>query len=347
MKVWGPLSLKMLHIPDPFVVVLLQSCVRLSVTPWTAACQVPLPFTISWSLLKLMSIELVMPSNHLILCCPLLLLPSIFPRIRVFSNKSALHIWWPKYCSFSFSISPSSEYSRLISFRMDWFDLLAVPGTLKSLLQHHSLKASILWRSAFFVVQLAHPYLTTRKTIALNIQNMTSLPWQMEIHPKVSWVYSTHSCNLTPIQHVPIDTSCISLLQVQSLKCWYQDCVSLSSSLYYSFLFISFSSDWSLLLVTRWMQHPKLIFIALRKHHGMALTVKNLPAMQETQARSLGWEDPLEKGMATHPSIIAWIGGAWQATVHGVAESWTWLLVTDTFHFLPVGFPKCLYVDSD
>ena len=288
-----------------------------------------------------------MPSNHLILCCPLLLLPSIFPRIRVFSNKSALHIWWPKYCRFSFSISPSSEYSRLISFRMDWFDLLAAPGTLKSLLQHHSWKASILWRSAFFVVQLVHPYMTTRKTIALNIQNMTSLPWQMEIHPDVSWVCSTHSCNLTPIQHVPIDTSCISLLQVQSLKCWYQDCVSLSSSLYYSFLFISFSSDWSLLLVTRWMQHPKLIFIALRKHHGMALTVKNLPAMQETQARSLGWEDALEKGMATHPSIIAWIGGAWQATVHGVAESWTWLLVTDTFHFLPVGFSKCLYVDSD
>ena len=119
----------------------------------------------SWSLLKLMSIESVMPSNHLILSRPLLLLPSIFPSIRVFSNESVLHFRWPKYWSFSFSISPSNEYSGLISFRMDWFDLLAVQGILKSLLQHHSSKASILWHSAFFTVQLAHPYMTTRKTI--------------------------------------------------------------------------------------------------------------------------------------------------------------------------------------
>ena len=123
--------------------------------------------TNSWSLLKLMSIELVMPSNHLILCHPLLLLPSVFPSIRVFSNESALPIWWPKYWSFSFNISPSSEYLGLISFRMDWLDLLAVQGTLKSLLQHHSSKASILRHSAFFIVQLAHPYMTTGKTIAL------------------------------------------------------------------------------------------------------------------------------------------------------------------------------------
>ena len=114
-----------------------------------------------------MSIESVMPSNHLILCHPLLLLPSIFPSIRVFSNESALHIRWPKYWSFSFSISPSSEYSGLISFRVDWLDLLAVQGTLKSLLQHHSSKTSILLRSAFFIVQLSHPYMTTGKTIAL------------------------------------------------------------------------------------------------------------------------------------------------------------------------------------
>ena len=114
-----------------------------------------------------MSIELVMPSNHLILCCPLLLPPSIFPSIRVFSNESAFHIRWPKYWSFSFSIRPSNEYSRLISFRMDWLDLLAVQGTLKSLLQHHSSKASILQRSAFFIVQLSHPYMTIGKTIAL------------------------------------------------------------------------------------------------------------------------------------------------------------------------------------
>ena len=115
----------------------------------------------------LMSIESVMPSNHLILCCPLLLLPSVFPSIRVFSNESVLHIRWPKYWSFSLSISPSNEYSRLISFRMDWLDVPAVQGTLKSLLQHHSSKASIIWHSAFFIVQLSHPYMTTGKTIAL------------------------------------------------------------------------------------------------------------------------------------------------------------------------------------
>ena len=124
----------------------------------------------SWNLLKLMYIKVVMPSNHLILCCPLLRLPSVFPSIRVFSNKSVLRIRWPKYWSFSFSISPSKEYSGLISFRMDWLDLLPVQGTLKSLLQHHSSKASILWRSAFFVVQLSHPYMTTGKTIALTRQ---------------------------------------------------------------------------------------------------------------------------------------------------------------------------------
>ena len=137
----------------------LLSCVWLFVTPWTAAHQASLSITNSWSLLRFVSIELVMPSNHLILCCPLLL-PSIFPSIRVFSIESVLHIRWPKYCSFSFGISPSNEYSGLISFRMDWLDLLAVQGTLKSLLQHHSSKASILWRSAFFIVQLSHPYMT-------------------------------------------------------------------------------------------------------------------------------------------------------------------------------------------
>ena len=134
-----------------------------SVTPRTAAHQASLSITNSWSLLKLMSIELVMPFSHLILCRPLLLLPSIFPSIRVFSNESALRIRWPKYWSFSFSISPSNEYLGLISFRMDWFDLLAVQRTLKSLLQHHSSKASVLQHSAFFIVQLSHPYMTTGK----------------------------------------------------------------------------------------------------------------------------------------------------------------------------------------
>ena len=135
----------------------LFSRVRLFVTPWTAACQASLSITNSWSLLKLMSIESVMPSNHLVLCCPLLLLPSIFPSIRIFPNESVLCIRWSKYWSFSFSISPSNEYSGLISCRTDWFDLLAVQGTLKSLLQHHSSKASILQCSAFFTVQLSHP----------------------------------------------------------------------------------------------------------------------------------------------------------------------------------------------
>ena len=149
------------------VAVQLLSCVRLFVTPWITARQASLSITNSRSSLRLTFIESVMPSSHLILCHPLLLLPSIFPNIRVFSNESALCIRWPKYWSFSFSISPSNEHLGLISFRMDWLDLLAVQGTLKSLLQHHSSKASILQRSAFFTVQLSHPYMTTGKTIAL------------------------------------------------------------------------------------------------------------------------------------------------------------------------------------
>jgi len=141
-------------------------------TPWTAACQASLSFTISSSLLKFTSIESVVPSKHLVLCRSLLFLPSVFPSIGVFSNESVLHIRWPKYWSFSFTISPSNEYSGLISFRTDWLDLLAVQGTLKSLLQHHSSKAPILWCSAFFMVQLSHPYTTTGKTIALTLQTL-------------------------------------------------------------------------------------------------------------------------------------------------------------------------------
>ena len=139
------------------------------VIQWTAARQATLAFTISWSFLRIIAIELVMPSNHLILCHPLLLLPSIFPSIRVFS-ESILRIRWPKYWSFSFSISPSSEYSGLISFRINWFDLLVVQGTL----QHHSSKASILHCSAFFMVHLSHPYMTTGKTIALTRQTLSA-----------------------------------------------------------------------------------------------------------------------------------------------------------------------------
>ena len=138
-----------------------------SATPWTAARQASLSLTISRSLPEFMSIASVRPSNHFILCPPLLLLPSISPRIKIFSNELAVHSWWPKYWSFFFSISPSDEYSGLISFKIDRFDLLAVQGTLKSLLQTHSLKALILWHSAFYLVQLSHPYVITGKTIAL------------------------------------------------------------------------------------------------------------------------------------------------------------------------------------
>ena len=157
-----------------YIVVVVQSLsrVQLFATLWTAARQASLSFTISQSLLKLMSIESMMPCNHLIPCCPLLLLPSVFPSVRVFSNESAFHIRWPKY--WSVSISSSNEYSGLISFRIDWFDLLAVQVTLKSPLQHHSSKVFILWHSAFFTVQLSYSYRTTGKTIALTIWKFVS-----------------------------------------------------------------------------------------------------------------------------------------------------------------------------
>ena len=158
-----------------FSSVQLLNCVQLFVTPWIVAHQASLSITNTWSLLKLMSIELVMPSNHLILCRLPLLPPSIFLSIRVFSNESALCIRWPKYWSFSFSISPSTEYSGLISFRTDWLDLLAVQGTLKSLLQYHSSKASVFQCSALFMVQVSHPYMTTGKTIALTYFDWTQV----------------------------------------------------------------------------------------------------------------------------------------------------------------------------
>ena len=156
----------------------LCSCVRLFATPWAAACQVYQSITNSQILLKLISIELVMPSNNLILCRLLLLLPSILPSIRVFSNESVLCTKWPKYWSFSFNISPSNEYSGLISFRIDCFDPLVVQGTLKSLLQHHHSKASIFGRSAFFIVQLSHPYMTTGKNHSLD---QMDLCWQSNV----------------------------------------------------------------------------------------------------------------------------------------------------------------------
>ena len=156
-------------------------------TPWTAACQASLPITKTWSLLKLKSVESVMPSNHLIPYCPLLLRSSIFPSIRVFSYELVLCIRWPNYWSFSFSNSLSNEYSGLISFRMDWLDLLAVQGTLKSLLQHHNSKASILRCLAFFIVQLSHPYMTTGKTIALTRQTFVGKVMLLLFNMLPSW----------------------------------------------------------------------------------------------------------------------------------------------------------------
>ena len=197
----------------PFCSVQSLSCVWLFVTPWIAACQGSLSITNSRSLPKFMSIESVMPSNHLILCHPLLLLPSLFPSIRVFSNESALCIRWPKYWSFSFNISPSNEHPGLISFRMDWLDLLAAQGTLKSLLQHHSSKASVLQCSAFFTVQLSCPYMTTGKTIALTrltfVGKVMSLLFNMlsrlvitfllkSKHLLISWLQSPSAVILEP-----------------------------------------------------------------------------------------------------------------------------------------------------
>ena len=189
------------------------SCVQLFVTPWAAARQASLSVTNSWSLLQLTSVESVMPSNHLILCRPLLLPPSIFPSIRVFADGSVLLIRWPKYWSFSFNISPSNEHPGLIPFRMDWLDLLAVQGTLKSVFQHHSSKASILRRSAFFIVQLSHPHTTTGKTIALSrwtfVGNVMSLLFNMlsrliitflprSRHLLISWLQSPSAVILEP-----------------------------------------------------------------------------------------------------------------------------------------------------
>ena len=173
------------------------SRVQLFATPWTAACQASLSINNTQSLLKLMSIELLMPSDHLTLCRPLLLLPSIFPSIRVFSNESVLRIRWPKYCSPSFSISPPNEYSGMTSFRIDWLDLLAVQGTLKSLLQCHSSKVTILQSSAFFIVQLSHPYMTTGKTIALTCQGTFNFKESNMLFSSFVCCFSRALCSLS------------------------------------------------------------------------------------------------------------------------------------------------------
>ena len=206
-----------------FSSVQLLHCVSLFVTPWTAACQASLSITNFRGLPKHMSIELVMPSNHLILCCRLLLPLSIFPSIRVFLDESVLRIRWPKY--WSFNISPSNEYSELISFRMDWLDLLAVQGTLKSLFQHHSSKASVLQHSAFFIVQLSHPYMTTGKTIALtrwtSVGKVMSLLFNMlsrvviaflprSKHLLISWLQSPSVVILEPKKIKSVTVSIVS-----------------------------------------------------------------------------------------------------------------------------------------
>ena len=193
------------------------SHVWIFVNPWTAARQASLSITNSWSPPKPMSIESMMPPNHVILCCPLLLLPPIPPSIRVFSNESALRIRWPKYWSFSFNISPSNEHPGLISFRMDWLDLLAVQGTLKSLLQHHSSKSSILWRSAFFIVQLSHPYMT-RQTFVGKIMSLlfnmlfrlvtTFLPRSKCL--LISWLHAPSALILDPRKINPVTVSTVS-----------------------------------------------------------------------------------------------------------------------------------------
>ena len=191
---------------NPAVAFQSLTCVWLFATLWTAAHQPTLSPTVSQSLLKFMSTELVMLPNHLILCCPLLHLSWIFPSIRVFSNELALRIRWPKYWRFSFSISPSSEYSGLISFRIDWFDLLAAQGTLKSL-KHHSSKAPILWCSAFFMAQLSHPYTTTGKAIALTIRTFVGKVRSL-LFNMLSWanIYMGH--NETSMKHFTFQHAC-------------------------------------------------------------------------------------------------------------------------------------------
>ena len=196
-----------------------------SAIPWTAALQASLSFIISQRFLKLMSIELMMPSNHLILCRPLFLLPSVFPTIRVFSNELPLRIRWPKFWSFSFSISSSTEDSGLISFRIDWFELFAVQGAHKSLLQHHSSKASVLWCSAFFMVQLSHPCMTTEKAIALTIQTFVGKVMSLFLNmlsrlviaflprskcPLISWLQSLSAVVSEPKKMKPVTVSIVS-----------------------------------------------------------------------------------------------------------------------------------------
>ena len=230
-------------VSSPLSSVQLFSCIQLFANPWTAARYASPSITNSRSLLKLMFIESVMPSNHIILCRPLLLPPSIFPSIRVFSNESALLIRWPKYWSFSFNISPSNEHPGLTSFKVDWLDLLAVQRTLKSLLQHHSSKASILWCSAFFIIQLSHPYMTTGKTIALTrwtfVGKVMSLLFSMLSRLVIA------SCLMPPYKcYVPANCNFLTIL-CGALQCNF---LCLKCLLLWFFR-VSCVSIWSLFLI--------------------------------------------------------------------------------------------------
>ena len=293
------------------------SRVQLFETPWITARQSSLSITNSRSSLKLMYVELVMPSSHLILCHPLLFLPPIPPSIRVFSNESTLCMRWPEYWSFSFSISPSNEHSGLISSGMDWLDLLAVQGTLKSFLQHHGSKASILQHSAFFLVQLSHPYMTTGKTIALTrrtfVGKVISLLFNMlsrlvvtflprSKHLLISWLQSPSAVILEP-QKIKSDT--VSTVSPSiSHKVVGPDVTILV------FWMLSFKSTFSLssLLSSRGFLVPLHFYFLFTfcRASLVAQMVKHLPAMRETQVWFLGREDPLEKEMAIHSSTLAW-----------------------------------------
>ena len=247
------------------------SHVQLFATPWTTTRQASLSITNSQNLHKLMSIPLVMPSNQLILCHPLLLLPSIFLRIRVFSNKLVLRIRWPNYWSFSLSTSPSKEYSGLISFRMDWLDFLAIQGTLRSLLQHHSSKASVLWRSAFFTVQLSHPYMTTGKTRALTrwtfVGKVMSLLFNML--SAAAAAKSLQSCPTLwdPIDGSPPGSSAPGILQARILE-W----VAISFSNMLSRLVIAFLPRSKCLLIS-WLQSPSAVILEPPKIKSLTVSI--------------------------------------------------------------------------
>ena len=240
----------------------LLSHVQLFVTPWKAACQASLSITNSWSFLKLMSIKSVMPSNLLILCHPLIHLPSIFPSIRVFSNESVLCIRWPKYWSFSFSISHSNGYSGLISFRIDWFYLLAVQGTLKSLLQYHISKASILQCSAFFMVQLSHPYMTTGKTIPLTSKgNVSTFKYAVYVDHSfsskerllISWLKSPSAGILEPKKLKSVTVSIVSPYICQEVMGPY--------AMILVFWMLSFNPSFSTLLFYFWCRVRLFIWL--------------------------------------------------------------------------------------